>query len=193
MEISDLDRCVIRSFMMRYFCCLIIIMLFVNVAKAELSAEKQEVISSIDSKRSVYSDMAHQIWKWAELAFEEFQSSALLQDALKKEGFEVQSEVAGMPNAFVASFGHDKPIIGLLAEFDALPGMSQDICTEQKPLVEGGPGNGCGHNLLGIGCTAAGIAVKDWLMENGRKETIRVYGCLAEENGNGKSSDQAID
>ena len=171
---------------MRCLCCLIIIMLFVNVATAELSAEKQKVISSIDSKKSLYSDMAHQIWKWAELAFEEFQSSALLQNALKKEGFKVQSEVAGMPTAFVASFGHGRPIIGLLAEFDALPGMSQDICAEKKPLVEGGSGHGCGHNLLGVGCAAAGIAVKDWLMENGQKGTIRVYGCPAEENGNGK-------
>ena len=121
---------------MRYFCGLIIIMLFVNVAIAELSAEKQKVISSIDAKRLVYSDMAQQIWKWAELEFEEFRSSALLQDTLKKEGFEVESGVAGMPTAFIASFGDGKPIIGLLAEFDALPGMSQDICAEQKPLVE---------------------------------------------------------
>ncbi|MHC4394901.1 MAG: amidohydrolase [Planctomycetota bacterium] len=172
--------------MMRHFCCSMLVMLFTNVAIAELSAEKQKVISSIDSKRAVYSAISRQIWKWAELSFVEFKSSELLQDTLKKEGFEVQSEVADMPTAFVASFGRGKPIIGLLAEFDALPGMSQEVCPERKPLVEGAPGHGCGHNLLGVGCTAAAIAVKDWLIENSRRGTIRVYGCPAEERDNGK-------
>lgn len=171
---------------MKHFYCSILIILFINVAIAKLSAEKQKVISSIDSQKDVYSEISLQIWKFAELAFTEYQSSALLQNTLKKEGFEVQSEVAGMPTAFIASFGHGKPIIGLLVEFDALPGMSQDICPEKKPLVEGAPGHGCGHNLLGVGCTVAGIAVKDWLIENNRSGTIRVYGCPAEENGNGK-------
>ena len=171
---------------MRYFCCLVLVMLLANTAIGELSAEKQKVVSSIDSKRDEYTNISRQIWKWAELAFVEFQSSKLLQDTLKKDGFEVKSEVAGMPTAFVASFGHGKPIIGLLAEFDALPGMSQEVCPEQKPLVEGAAGHGCGHNLLGVGCTAAAIAVKDWLIENGQPGTIRVYGCPAEEHGNGK-------
>lgn len=171
---------------MRYFCCLVLVMLLANTAIGELSAEKQKVVSSIDSKNDEYTNISRQIWEWAELAFVEFQSSKLLQGTLKKEGFEVQSEVAGMPTAFVASFGHGKPIIGLLAEFDALPGMSQEVCPEQKPLVKGAAGHACGHNLLGVGCTAAAIAVKDWLVENNRSGTIRVYGCPAEENGTGK-------
>ena len=102
------------------------------------------------------------------------------------EGFEVESGVAGMPTAFVASTGKGSPTIGILAEFDALPGLSQDAVAERSPLVIGGAGHGCGHHLFGTGSVAASLAVREWMREAGVAGTLRVYGTPAEEGGAGK-------
>jgi aminobenzoyl-glutamate utilization protein B len=151
-----------------------------------IESTKQDVAKSIDAKADLYSKISRQIWDWAELAFLEEKSSSLLQKTLKDEGFTIEVGTGGMPTAFVASYGRGKPIIGILAEFDALPGMSQKVSTKHEPLVKGESGHGCGHNLFGTGSTAAAIAVKQWLVKSGTKGTVRLYGCPAEEAGGGK-------
>lgn len=148
--------------------------------------DKSFVSNQLDKKYASYCGIAKQIWGFAELGYLETKSSALLQETLRKEGFNVQSGVAEIPTAFVASYGSGKPVIGILAEFDALPGLSQDSVPYQKPLVVGGTGHGCGHNLFGTASMAAGIALKDWLIQTKRAGTVRVYGTPAEEGGGGK-------
>ena len=147
---------------------------------------KQDVIQEIDQQIEKYGAIAHQIWEYAELGFLENKSTQLLQDQLKKEGFRVTNGVAGMPTAFIAEYGTGKPVIGLLAEFDALPDMSQ----KASPLKEADPartaGHACGHHLFGTGSMAAAIHTKNWLARTGASGTIRLYGTPAEEGGGGK-------
>ena len=116
----------------------------------------------------------------------EVKSTQLLQDHLKQEGFNVTNGVAEIPTAFIAEYGSGKPVIGILAEFDALPGISQQAIPEKKALVEGGSGHACGHHLFGAGSVAAAVAVKNWLKETKTKGTVRLYGTPAEEGGAGK-------
>jgi len=145
------------------------------------------VLAGIDYSRAHYADVAHEIWGFAEVGYQEQKSSALLQSELKGAGFDVKAGVAGIPTAFVATFGHGQPIIGLVGEFDALPGLSQEAMTPSRtPIVAEGPGHGCGHNLLGTGALAAAIAVKDWFVATGHQGTVRYYGTPAEEGGSGK-------
>ncbi len=147
--------------------------------------DKTNVINQLDKKLSKYGTLSGQIWGYAEMGYQEVQSSALLQDNLKKEGFTVQAGVADMPTAFTATFGSGKPVIGILGEFDALPGLSQDSIPEKKSLGKLA-GHACGHHLFGVGSMAAAIAVKDWLVQTGQKGTVRFYGTPAEEGGSGK-------
>ncbi len=152
-----------------------------------LSALAQDAqIAAIDARADHYAEVAHQIWEWAEVGYQEEQSSALLQQELSAAGFAIESGVAGMPTAFIASFGSGGPVIGILAEFDALPGISQHAVTERSPIVDGAPGHACGHHLFGTGSVAAAIAIKEWLAETGNEGTIRLYGTPAEEGGAGK-------
>ena len=130
--------------------------------------------------------MAHKIWEYAELGYLETKSSGLLQSHLEKEGFLVKTGVADIPTAFVAEFGSGHPIIGILAEYDALPGISQAAEPERKVIEKGGSGHACGHHLFGTGSVAAAVEVKDWLKRTGTKGTIRLYGTPAEEGGAGK-------
>ena len=147
---------------------------------------KQDVINSIDSKYELYSATAKKIWDFAEVGFQENQSTALLQETLKEAGFVIQNNVAGMPTAFTATYGSGKPIIGILGEFDALPGVSQEAVPELKPIPTKIAGHACGHHLFGVASAAAAIAVKDWLITNKKPGTIRFYGTPAEEGGSGK-------
>ncbi|MBK8054447.1 MAG: amidohydrolase [Saprospiraceae bacterium] len=153
---------------------------------AQFSSDKTYILQQLDKKYDNYCNIAKQIWDFAELGYLENRSSALLQRTLEKEGFNVEAGVAEMPTSFVATYGSGKPVIGILAEFDALPGLSQDTTPYKKPLVEGGTGHGCGHNLFGTASMAAGIALKDWLIKNKRSGTVKVYGTPAEEGGGGK-------
>jgi aminobenzoyl-glutamate utilization protein B len=148
--------------------------------------EKDRVAASIEAKGAAYATVARQIWEYAEVGYQEERSSALLQSLLRDAGFQVESGVAGIPTAFVAAYGSGRPVIGILAEFDALPGISQAVAPERKPLVDQGAGHACGHHLFGTGSTAAAIAVKEWLESSGRTGTIRLYGTPAEEGGAGK-------
>lgn len=147
--------------------------------------DRTALLTAIDAMRSVHAELARQIWDFAEVGYQEQKSSALLQAQLKAAGFTVQSGVADIPTAFVASFGSGKPIIAIVGEFDALPGLSQEATPRRSPVVDNAPGHGCGHNLLGVGSLAAAIAVKDWLAV-GHPGTLRYYGTPAEEGGSGK-------
>jgi aminobenzoyl-glutamate utilization protein B len=151
-----------------------------------LDALKNEAAKNIQSGYDAYKKIALAIWDYAEVGFKENKSSLLLQNTLKDNGFNVEAGVAGMPTAFEATFGSGKPVIGILAEFDALPGLSQDTSSAKTPIAGKNSGHACGHNLFGTGSVAAGIAIKK-LMEEGKiKGTIKVFGCPAEEGGDGK-------
>lgn len=152
-----------------------------------LSALAQEkVLKSLDDKAAFYGDIAKQIWSNPELGYLEAESSALLQRILQEAGFKVTVGVAEIPTAFVAEYGSGKPVIGIMAEFDALPGVSQEAVPFRKAAVEGGAGHACGHHLFGAASVAAGISVMEWMKENKIQGTIRVYGTPAEEGGGGK-------
>lgn len=150
------------------------------------SRDTQIVSDVIASRQAHDAEVATQIWQWAEVGYHENQSSQLLQEQLRTAGFEVESGVAGMPTAFVATAGSGKPIIGILAEFDALPGFSQDAVPELSPIKGRVSGHACGHHLFGVGSTSAAIAVKEWLTGAKVTGTIRLYGTPAEEGGAGK-------
>lgn len=155
-------------------------------AKPVAALNTAALLGSLDAKAPHYSDVAKQIWGFAEVGYMETKSSALLQSELKSAGFTVKAGVAGEPTAFVAEYGSGKPVIAILGEFDALPGLSQDVSPTRKPLVNGGPGHGCGHHLFGTASTAAAIALKEWMQANNIKGTLRMVGTPAEEGGSGK-------
>jgi aminobenzoyl-glutamate utilization protein B len=147
---------------------------------------KTQIAASIDAKAAEYANVAHTIWGFAEVGYQEVKSSGLLQTELRDAGFDVQAGVNGMPTAFVASYGSGKPVIAILAEFDALPGITQDSVPERAPLAAMAAGHACGHHLFGTGSTAAAVAVKAWMEKNRIAGTLRVYGTPAEEGGSGK-------
>lgn len=153
---------------------------------SKLSKEKQAVLDELDRYTDRYSDIAMQIWKNPELGYMEIKSSGLLSDQLKSEGFSVEKGIEKMPTAFIASYGSGKPVIGILAEFDALPGVSQAAVPMRQEREGVSSGHACGHHLFGTGSVAAAIAVKNWLQKSGVPGTIRLYGTPAEEGGNGK-------
>ncbi|MCG3145338.1 MAG: p-aminobenzoyl-glutamate hydrolase subunit B [Gammaproteobacteria bacterium] len=148
--------------------------------------DRDEMLRKIDERADHFGGLSRRIWEFAEVGYKEKQSSDLLKSELRAAGFQIQENVAEIPTAFVASYGSGKPIIGILGEFDALPGLSQESIPEKKALVAGAPGHGCGHNLFGVASAFAAITVKDYLMERRLPGTIRFYGTPAEEGGAGK-------
>src|SRR5688572_15749183 len=151
---------------------------------AGVSTAKQHALEwlSRDDVRDRFGRMADSIWSFAELGLQEHKSSALLIETLEREGFKVEKGLAGMPTCFVASFGSGKPVIGILAEYDALPMISQKaFAVERDPVVEGAPGHGCGHNMMGPAAAAAAIAVKRAIEQHGLSGTIKYFGSPAEE------------
>ena len=150
--------------------------------------EKKEVFSYLDSRQAFFDAASDAIWDNPETCYTEHKSSEILIHALEESGFEVTRNVADIETAFTGRAGHGKPVIGFLAEFDALSGLSQVAgCTEKKAEVEGGNGHGCGHNLLGVGCLEAAVGLKKYLEETGKEGTVVFYGCPAEEGGSGKA------
>ena len=146
-----------------------------------------EIKKLVDAKKEAFLHAGDLVWEYAEIGFKEFQSAKALTDVLKAEGFAVEEGVAGIPTAFVASWGEGKPIIGLLGEYDALPALNHAAGdpVESSEIVNEN-GHGCGHNLLGAGALGAAVAVKDYMRAHGLKGTIRYYGCPGEEFGSGK-------
>lgn len=150
-------------------------------------SEKQIALQAIGNARDELCRLSDAIWDHPELGYQETFASGALCGFLEKHGFEVQRGIAGIPTAFMASFGTGSPVIGLLGEYDALPGLSQKAAAAEKiPLIPDGPGHGCGHNLLGVGSLGAALAVKAYL-EQGHRGTVRFFGCPAEEGGSGKT------
>lgn len=150
------------------------------------SATKRSIITSVEDQKDELIKMSDEIWAHAEIAFEEYKSSKILSDYAEAQGFTVERGVADMKTAFIASYGSGKPIIGILGEFDALPGISQKAQPTKAPLEEGKPGHGCGHNLFGVGSLGAAVAVKKLIEAGKLKGTIRFYGTPAEEKYFGK-------
>lgn len=145
---------------------------------------KKSALSYLEDESVIrqYGAISDAIWEYAELGMQEFRSAALLIETLEKEGFTIERNVAGMPTCFVASWGQGKPVIGVLGEFDALPMISQKaLVPYQDPLIEGGPGHGCGHNMMGTAGVASVIAVKRSMEKHNIGGTIRFYGSPAEE------------
>lgn len=149
-------------------------------------ALKTQVMQGLQSDYDAYKKIALQIWDYAELGYKEVKSTALHQQTLSANGFTVNAGVAGIPTAFVASYGSGKPVIAILAEFDALPGLSQQALPEKAPIAGRDAGHACGHHLFGTASVAAGIAIKKLIAEKKLQGTVRVYGCPAEEGGSGK-------
>jgi aminobenzoyl-glutamate utilization protein B len=148
--------------------------------------KKEEAVASIERHKPEIIGLSDQVWGFAETALRETRSAALLADYAEKQGFTVERGVAGMPTAFVASYGEGRPIIGLLGEYDALPGLSQKIQPVKEALQAGAPGHGCGHNLLGTAALGAALAIKDLMAAGKLKGTVRFYGTPAEEAVGGK-------
>jgi len=155
-------------------------------ARAQAPADTSAVLASIDAKAGQYRDVAMQIWSFAEVGYQETKSSALLQQQLRAAGFTVAAGVADIPTAFTATWGSGKPVIGIIGEFDALPGLSQSATPERNAIVAEGAGHGCGHHLFGTASTAAAIAVKEWLVSTKHAGTLKFFGTPAEEGGAGK-------
>ncbi|MCA9995201.1 MAG: amidohydrolase [Anaerolineales bacterium] len=147
---------------------------------------KTEIVNWLNRNQSNFTAMADEIWANPEIRFEEFKASKLQADFLEEVGFAITWDVGGISTAFMAEWGSGGPIIGFAGEYDALPGLSQKLQSDPDPVEAGGHGHGCGHNLLGTGCLAATVAVKQWLQETGTPGTVRYYGCPAEEGGGGK-------
>ncbi len=148
---------------------------------------KQAVIRWLEENKKPFTDLSDAIWDQPELGYHEFFASKAQADFLAERGFQIQNDVAGMNTAFIAEWGSGSPVIGFAGEFDALGGLSQKAQPEKEPVEAGAPGHGCGHNLLGVGCMAAAVGLKEWLADNGKSGTVRYYGCPAEEGGAGKT------
>jgi aminobenzoyl-glutamate utilization protein B len=157
-----------------------------GLAAAELTGIQQDLVRSLDGLQADLIACNQDIWNFAELGLEEFRSSARLIGLLKQAGFRIREGVSGMPTAFVAEYGSGKPIIGILAEYDALPELAQQAAPERKPIVGQASGHGCGHSALGTAAVGAALAIKSVFDRHSLKGTIRVYGTPAEETLIGK-------
>ena len=165
----------------------ILLALIAVITFATINAQKktQDVLKNLEAKSTFYGNIAQDIWNLAEMGYQEEKSSALLQQTLSDAGFTIKTGVAGIPTAFTAEYGNGAPIIAIMGEYDALPGLSQEAVAEKKSAGKAA-GHACGHHLFGTASTAAAIAVKDWMIANKSKGTIRFYGTPAEEGGSGK-------
>lgn len=152
----------------------------------ELKKSDESVMEWIDQIGPELIEASKQIWGFAELGLQEYQSSRLLSNFLEKEGFSIEMGVAGMPTAFIATWGSEKPVIGILGEYDALPGLSQKVSGIKDPVNIGGNGHGCGHNIFGVAGAGAAVAAKKAMEAEGIKGTIKFFGCPAEETLVGK-------
>ena len=146
----------------------------------------EKYLKIIDEKKDIFFHISDTLWDDAELSFEEYKAAEMLTDILEKEGFAVTRGVGGIPTSFTATFGSGEPHLGILAEYDALSGMSQVGCIAEKKSIPGlDAGHGCGHNLFAGGSVAAAFAVKAYIEATG-KGSITLFGCPAEEGGGGK-------
>lgn len=153
-----------------------------------MNKEKQAALDAIGARADFIADVADHIWEYAELSLQEKQSAELYCRVLEAEGFQVEKGICNIETAFSASFGSGRPVIGILAEYDALSGLSQKAGSlEREEVRPGGCGHGCGHNLLGAGAMAAAMGVKEYLEKTGQPGTVILYGCPGEEGGAAKA------
>ncbi len=143
------------------------------------------ISQELDNKKGEYVEMAQKIWSWAEPGYLEYQTSDILKQNLQKNGFTISPVPTNMPTAFIASYGTGKPVIAILAEMDALPGLSQEPVPFKKAKALNAYGHGCGHNLFGVGSTAAAVTIKNWLATNKMQGTVRLIATPAEEGAGG--------
>jgi len=146
---------------------------------------RRAALDAVERHAPRFRQVSRLIWENPELGWQEHRSAALLREELEKAGFRTRG-FEGMPTAFVAEWGEGRPVVGILGEYDALPGLSQDDTPERRPRAAGAPGHGCGHNLFGAASALAAVAVKERMQAQGLKGTIRFYGTPAEEGGGGK-------
>jgi aminobenzoyl-glutamate utilization protein B len=149
-------------------------------------APPDDLLRRVDAHAARFGEAAQAIWEAAEVGYKETRSAKRLADELRAAGFAVAEGVAGMPTAFTATWGEGAPVIGILGEYDALPGLSQAAAPEKKERPGASAGHGCGHNLFGAGSALAAVALKEHLAERKLRGTVRFYGCPAEEGGGGK-------
>ncbi|MBO0708798.1 MAG: M20/M25/M40 family metallo-hydrolase, partial [Candidatus Dormibacteraeota bacterium] len=148
---------------------------------------EDEIWQYVDAKKDTFIALSDRVWGMPELCFAEERSAAEHVQALEAQGFRVKRDVAGMPTAMIGEAGEGGPVVAILGEYDALPGLSQEAgVAEPRPLPGNGNGHGCGHNLLGSGAMLAATALKDYLAAKGIPGRVRYYGCPAEEGGSAK-------
>jgi len=158
----------------------------VLVLSCQYSYAASDLDLSINKHQQKFEDIALQIWEIAEMGYQEYRSSNLLKEALSEEGFRIQNNVANIPTAFIAEYGSGFPVIAILGEFDALPGISQSASPFKEKYKDNIAGHACGHHLFGAGSAWASVAIKEWLLKNKNSGTVRFYGTPAEEGGSGK-------
>ncbi|MFC4231901.1 amidohydrolase [Parasediminibacterium paludis] len=171
---------------MYFFFSALLMVGIINAQTKNTEIIKDQAVNDIQAKYDDYKKVALQIWNYAEVGYKEVKSSALHQKTLSDNGFTVESGVAEIPTAFVATYGSGKPVIGILAEFDALPGLAQAAIPEKSTIEGQNAGHACGHHLFGTASVAAAIELKKLMVEGKLKGTIKLYGCPAEEGGSGK-------
>ena len=171
-----------RSFLSAWTVCIVVL-----VWAAPGFAQKEALYESINRRDAQTWQCALDIWKWAEPGYQETRSSARLAALLEEAGFKIEKGVAGIPTAFIATFGSGKPVIAILGEFDALPGLSQEAVPYRKPRQQGGYGHACGHHLFGAASASAAVALAEQIKAGRLSGTVRFYGCPAEEGGSAKA------
>jgi aminobenzoyl-glutamate utilization protein B len=162
-----------------------LVVLFTALLAAQTD-DRAAMLAKMDSRADYYGKLSRQIWEFAEVGYKEVKSSNLLRGELRSNGFQIQEGVGGMPTAFTATWGQGKPVIVIMGEFDALPGLSQFDQPSKKPVVAGAPGHGCGHNLFGVASAFAAISAKEYMEQKKLPGTIKFFGTPAEEGGGGK-------
>ena len=172
--------------MKNYLPILILILSIGSINAQSVNKLKKELLNSIEHKSDELITMSDNIWHAAEVAFREEKSAEYLIEYAKQNGFVVDSDLAGMPTAFTATYGEGSPVIGIIGEFDALPGLSQTTVPYKNELTEGGAGHGCGHNLFGTASLGAAVAIKELIEKGSLKGTVKYFGTPAEEKFFGK-------
>ena len=172
--------------MKNYLPILILILSIGSINAQSTNKLKKDLLNSIDQKSNDLISISDNIWEAAEVAFREEKSADYLIDYAEKNGFKIDKGPAGMPTAFTATYGEGSPVIGIIGEFDALPGLSQTTVPYKNELLEGGAGHGCGHNLFGTASLGAAVAIKELIKKGALKGTVKYFGTPAEEKFFGK-------
>ena len=172
--------------MQKFITILLLVFSFLSAQSQSVNKLKKQLVNSIDMKTSDLTSLSDKIWEAAEVAFREDKSAEYLIEYAEANGLIVEKGIAGMPTAFTATYGEGKPVIGIIGEFDALPGLSQDTVPHRHELIEGGAGHGCGHNLFGTASLGAAIAIKELIEKGELQGTVKFFGTPAEEKFFGK-------